>query len=142
MPGLFRVNVDALTRFNMIQDVMCASIHTNTVVRKGQGLGSHWAIPLVIDRCSLDNVFGAGKRSISNPFGRCLFNPMKIRLIIIGNEVYNGLIQDRFQKIIAQKTHSTSGEFVRNLHILPDDRERITRQIEIFLEKRLRSLII
>ena len=29
-PGLFKVNVEALTDFNMIQDVMAGSIHTNT----------------------------------------------------------------------------------------------------------------
>lgn len=132
-PGLLRVNVDALTRFNMIQDVMCASIHTNTVVRKGQNLAATRAIPLVIDRCNLDNAVELAKE-VYPILSVGVFNPMKIRLIIIGNELYNGLIQDRFQKIIAQKTQAL-GANVLETHILPDDRERITRQIEIFLEK-------
>jgi len=44
--GLLKINVDALIDFNMIPDVMCASIHTNTPVKKGANLleqePSHW----------------------------------------------------------------------------------------------------
>lgn len=38
--GLFKVNIDALIEFNMIEDVICASIHNNTCVEKNQCLAA------------------------------------------------------------------------------------------------------
>ena len=34
--GLLRVNKEALLEFNMLGDVMCATLHDNTVVKKGR----------------------------------------------------------------------------------------------------------
>ncbi|MFA5906751.1 MAG: molybdopterin-binding protein, partial [Desulfobacula sp.] len=53
-PGLFKVNVQALEDFNMFQDVMCGSIHTNAAVNTNQSLAATRAIPLVIRRTDLD----------------------------------------------------------------------------------------
>ena len=47
-PGLFKVNRHALEEFNMFQDVMCASIDTNTCVTTRQSLPATRAIPLVV----------------------------------------------------------------------------------------------
>jgi len=52
--GLFKVNIDALIAFNMVNDVMCASVHNNTYVEKNQSLAATRAIPLVIDRIELN----------------------------------------------------------------------------------------
>ncbi len=131
--GLFRVNVDALTEFNMLDDVMCASIHTNNVVNKGDSLAATRAIPLVIDRKNLDQATALAK-STYPIFSVSMFNPLKIRLAIIGNEVYDGLIQDRFQAIVEEKT-ARLGAHVLEVNILPDDRERITAQIRDYMKK-------
>jgi hypothetical protein len=48
--GLLRVNKDALYAFNMLGEVMCATLHDNTVVRRGQTVAETRAIPLVIRR--------------------------------------------------------------------------------------------
>lgn len=132
-PGLFRVNVDALTEFNMLDDVMCASIHTNSAVTKGDSLAGTRAIPLVISRENLDQATAFAK-STYPIFSVTMFNPLKIRLAIIGNEVYDGLIQDRFQAIVEEKTVRL-GAHVLEVNILPDDRERITAQIRNYMDK-------
>ena len=132
-PGLFKVNVDAMTEFNIIEDVMCASIHTNTVVQKGDSLAATRAIPLIIERHTLDHAveFAMSAYPI---LAVSIFNPLKIRLIIVGNEIYNGLIQDRFQEIVERKTHALGGR-VLETHILPDNKEWITNQINNYLNK-------
>lgn len=132
-PGLFKVNVDALVDFNMIQDVMCASIHTNATVGKNQSLGATRAIPLVIDRDILDQAVAHAKQAYPI-FSVQVFNPLKIRLIIVGNEVYDGLIQDRFQAIVEKKV-AALGSSVLETVILPDNREIISSKINEFLEK-------
>ena len=47
--GLFKTDVEALTRVNMLGDVMCASMHTNTVVNKGAVVAATRAIPLMVE---------------------------------------------------------------------------------------------
>jgi molybdenum cofactor synthesis domain-containing protein len=132
-PGLFKVDVEALTEFNMIQDVMCASIHTNTCVEKNQSLAATRAIPLVIDRQHLDHAVALA-RAAYPILSVAVYNPLKIRLAIIGNEVYDGLIQDRFQEIVEKKVRALGADVLETC-ILPDDRSRITAKINEYLAK-------
>ena len=117
----------------MFQDVMCASIHTNTSVNLNQSLAATRAIPLVIQRDKLDQALNFARRHYPI-FSVKLFNPLKIRLIITGDEVYKGLIKDQFQAIVEQKT-TALGATVEEIVILPDNREIISRQIKQYLEK-------
>ena len=132
-PGLFKVNIDALIDFNMIEDVMCASIHNNTCVDRNQSLAATRAIPLVIEKNELENAVKTAQKNYPI-FSVKLFNPLKIRLIITGNEVYNGLIQDRFQAIVEKKTRAL-GAIMKETIILPDNQEKITSQINSYLKK-------
>jgi len=132
-PGLFKVNVDALIDFNMVKDVMCASIHNNTQVDKNQSLAATRAIPLVIDRSELDRAIKKAKKHYP-VFSVKMFNPLKVRLIITGNEIYKGLIQDKFQAIVEKKVKALGATIVETV-ILPDDKEMITHKVRSFLNK-------
>ncbi len=46
--GLFAVNTAALAAFNMIDEVMCATLHNHTVVKKGELVAATRAIPLIM----------------------------------------------------------------------------------------------
>jgi len=131
--GLFKVNVDALVYFNMIQDVMCASRHNNTAVKKNNQLAATRAIPLVIARDELDKAVAIAKKHYPI-FSVKIFNPLKVRLIITGNEVYDGLIEDRFEAIVKRKIENL-GAVLKETTVLPDDFEQIARTIDSFLKK-------
>lgn len=131
--GLFKVNCDALTEFNMIEDVMCASIHNNISVEKNQSLAATRAIPLVIDRDELNQAVQIA-RDCYPILSVKLFNPLKVRLIITGDEVYKGLIQDEFQAVVEKKTKALGASLEESV-ILPDNRDMITAQIEYYLQK-------
>ena len=130
-PGLFKVNREAMEEFNMLTDVMCASIHTNTPVTVNQSLAATRAIPLVIGRKDLDTAVALAREHYPI-FSVKVFNPLKIRLIITGDEVYKGLIEDRFQAIVEAKTGALGGTVVETV-ILPDDREMISSQVRDYL---------
>ncbi|CCK82519.1 molybdopterin-binding protein [Desulfobacula toluolica] len=132
-PGLLKVNIQALEEFNMFQDVMCASIHTNTSVKTNQSLAATRAIPLVIDKNNLDKAVNFARDNYPI-FSVKLFNPLKIRLIITGDEVYKGLVKDKFKAIVEQKT-TVLGATLEEAVILPDNREMISNQIRHYLEK-------
>ena len=131
--GLFKVNVDALVDFNMIEDVMCASRHNNAAVKKGNQLAATRAIPLVIKKDELDKAVAIAKKHYPL-FSIKIFNPLKVRLIITGNEVYDGLIKDKFKAIVKRKLESY-GAVLKETIILPDNPELIAETIESFLNK-------
>ena len=132
-PGLFKVNFEALTEFNMIQDVMCASIHNNSHVEKNNSLAATRAIPLVIQKNDLETAVKFARQHYPI-FSVKMFNPAKVRLIITGNEVYKGLIKDKFQAIVEKKT-TALGATLEEAVILPDNHEMISQQIKTYLEK-------
>ena len=132
-PGLFKVNIDALTEFNMIEDVMCAAIHNNTSVKTNDSLAGTRAIPLVIHKDELDKALALAKENYP-VFSVKMFNPLKVRLAITGNEVYKGLIKDKFQDIVRKKITSI-GATLEETIILPDDQQIISNQINTYLEK-------
>ncbi len=132
-PGLFKVNIDALTDFNMIEDVMCAAIHNNTSVKTNDSLAGTRAIPLVIHKNELEKAVTLAKENYP-VFSVKMFNPLKVRLAITGNEVYKGLIKDKFQDIVRKKV-TALGATLEEAIILPDDQEIISNKINDYLGK-------
>ncbi len=131
--GLLKINVDALIEFNMIPDVMCASIHTNTPVKKGGKLAGTRAIPLVIERAVLDKALDIA--TLNQPiFEVKKYKKAKARLIVTGSEVFNGLIKDKFEPIVRKKMLSYGSELVESI-ILPDDQDTISRTLKEYLAK-------
>jgi molybdenum cofactor synthesis domain-containing protein len=131
--GLLKVHAGALHAFNMQGEVMCASLHTNTVVRKGRVVAATRAIPLVIKRSALDEALAAAR---SAPRGVLEVKPMRrprAGVIITGNEVYRGRIKDAFAPIIRQKVLDAGGEVV-GLHYVPDEESAIEGRMRELLE--------
>ncbi len=129
--GLLKVNTKALVDFNMIADVMCASLHNNVPVSQGQDLAGTRAIPLIIDRSVLDRAVTLAK--IGYPiFSVKAYHRLRARLIITGSEVYDGLIEDKFEEIVRKKLASF-GASLEETVILPDDMEMIADHAQRFL---------
>ncbi len=131
--GVLKIDADSLVEFNLIPEVMCASLHNNEPVVKGQIVAGTRAIPLVVSREVLDRAVGLAK-SAYPVFSIKAYNRMKVRLIVTGNEVYHGLIRDRFEEIVRGKLES-SGAKLEETAILPDDKEMIGAKVRRYLEK-------
>ncbi len=63
--GLLKVDREALLKFNMLGEVMCATIHNNSVVKKGQVVAGTRAIPLVVKRKVVEEAIRITKGSNS-----------------------------------------------------------------------------
>ncbi|MEK6673139.1 MAG: molybdopterin-binding protein [Nitrospirota bacterium] len=131
--GLLNVDKDALFRFNMLGDVMCASLHSNTVVEKGQVVAGTRAIPLVVKRNTVEEAV----RIAQEGQGSCVIEVKELRrprvgVVITGNEVYYGKIKDAFAPVIKKKIADFEGEII-GIYYAPDD--------EDYIEQRLRELI-
>jgi hypothetical protein len=128
--GLLKVAVESLTKFNMIPEVMCASIHNNTPVTKGQPIAGTRAIPLVIERTALDKAIDI-VRLDSPVFTVKKFKKVTTRLVITGNEVFEGLIEDRFEDIVRDKIESFGSTLAETV-VLPDDINLIADTVKSF----------
>ena len=132
--GLLKVDQERLKSFNMLGDVMCATMHTNTVVKKGQEVAGTRAIPLVVKKDIIEKAVRSAERGARNGGVISVKAMRKTRagVVITGNEVYHGRIKDAFAPIIAKKIEEYGGEIV-GTYYAPDDVR--------FIEDRLLELL-
>jgi hypothetical protein len=129
--GLLKIDTEALVAFNLLPDVMCAARHNNVPVRQGAILAGTRAIPLVIDRERLDKAVALATEK-APIFSVKSYSRTKVRLIITGNEIYEGLIEDKFEAIIRNKLTAFGAELLETV-ILPDEVDRIAAVTGRFL---------
>ncbi|WP_147820773.1 FmdE family protein [Salidesulfovibrio onnuriiensis] len=120
--GLLVIREPVLEGFNSLPLIMAAGRRNHSVVREGRRVAATRAIPLFLDQ----NVFN---RAMSLLEGNPAFEVRALRkanvgLLITGDEVFKGLIEDKFAAVIESKARQydcTVGETI----IAPDNADRI-----------------
>ncbi|MBG0777038.1 MAG: trehalose-binding protein [Desulfovibrionaceae bacterium] len=126
-PGLLVVRENLLEAFNMLPDVMAASRHAYSVLDKGRPVAATRAIPLFLERSIFD-------RAMHLLEGEPLFEikplrPARVGILVTGNEVFSGLIEDKFGAIVSAKVLALGCTVVDTV-IAPDDTAVIARAVE------------
>ncbi|HBN55182.1 MAG TPA: molybdopterin-binding protein [Lachnospiraceae bacterium] len=130
--GLFVVDVDRLDRINETDEVMIATRHTNTPVKKGDRLLGTRVIPLVIEKEKMEQVKKiAGDKPLAALYP---YKPMKAGIVTTGNEVYHGRIKDTFTPVVIEKLASYGIEILEQT-VCDDNQEKITAAILELKEK-------
>ncbi len=148
--GLLKIDAGRLKLFNMLGEVMCATLHSNTLVRKGQIVAGTRAIPLVVKKAVVAEAVRIAKEEWGDMGNRESLNPRTLEtlpsgvievkelrrprtgVVITGNEIYYGRIKDAFAPIIERKIEQFDGDIV-GIYYAPDDAS--------YIEARLRELI-
>ena len=118
--GLLKVDREKLKKVNAFGEMMIATRHGNTVVKKGAKLAGTRIIPLVIKK---DKMQEAEKICDGTPILKILpFTVKKAAIITTGNEVYHGRIKDAFTPVIEQKIAEFGAEMM--FHEIFDDNDR------------------
>ena len=138
--GLFTVNTSALAAFNMVDEVMCATLHSHTLVRKGELVAATRAIPLIMKRAPIERAAAIAQQNGATLTVKALLHA-NVGLIITGNEVYHGLIEDRFAPILSEKV-TALGCTVYNPAFAPDNPENIRDAINNHLENGCNLLML
>jgi molybdenum cofactor synthesis domain-containing protein len=131
--GLLKVKSDILTQFNMLGDVMCATAHNNTVVKKGQTVAGTRAIPLVVKKAVVEEAVDIAEQSQGILTVAEMRKP-KVGIVITGNEVFHGKIKDAFEPVITKKVKELDAEIV-GVSFAPDDTEFIENRIKELIKK-------
>ncbi len=125
--GLFKVDTTALAAFNMVDEVMCATLHNQTLVKKGEKVAATRAIPLVMKRVPVERAAAIARQNGAVLAVKAL-RQARIGLVITGNEVFHGLIEDRFAPVLSEKVTALGSE-VDGITFAPDDEELISQAI-------------
>ncbi len=129
--GVFKVDVEKLFQFNMVGEPSCPTIHTNMYVKPGEKVAAVRIISLVAPRKEIDEALKIAGSGIMKVVP---FEEKRVGMIITGNEVYSGRIEDRFYERLKPKLEFFKCK-VEERVILPDDKERIKEKIVEFNEK-------
>ncbi len=130
--GLFKLDTERLYQINSLGEMMIATRHGNTAVKKGDKLAGTRIIPLIIEEYKMKKAqeIGAGK-----PLMKILpFKHKKVGIVTTGSEVFHGRIKDTFGPVIVEKF----GEFdteILGQKIVDDNKEEITSAVLSFVEK-------
>ncbi len=138
--GLLKVDVQALLELNCIPDICCSSRHGNCFVQAGETLASIRAIPLIIDESVLNQAVAAAEQASGLFSVKPLARP-RTGLLITGNEVYSGLIEDRFAPIIKKKLEFFDCEMTEPV-FTPDDKPQLVEKLQHILAGAVELLIV
>lgn len=125
--GLLLVDKERLAQVNAVGEVMIATRHGHTPVKKGDRLAGTRVIPLVIRKEKLDE---ARRAAGDEPLLRlCPFVHKKVGIVTTGSEVQKGLIQDTFTPVLVEKVTEYGAEIVGQ-QCSGDDPAAITAAIQ------------
>ncbi len=129
--GVFKVDVQKLIQFNMVGEPSCPTIHTNMYVKPGEKVAAVRIISLVAPKKEIEEAVKIAGNGIMKVVP---FEEKKAGMIITGNEVYYGRIEDKFYERLKPKLEFFKCK-VAEKQVLPDDKEKIKEKIEEFVKK-------
>jgi molybdopterin biosynthesis enzyme len=130
--GLFKLDVEKLYKLNSLGEMMIATRHGNTAVKRGDKLAGTRVIPLIIEEYKMKKAqeIGAGK-----PIMEIMpFKHKKVGIVTTGSEVFRGRIKDTFGPVIIQKFSEFDVEILGQ-KIVDDNRKGITDAVLSFIEQ-------
>lgn len=130
--GLLKVEVEALYQFNLLGEVMCATLHNNTPVKKGEQLAGTRLIPLIAKRAIVNDAVAIAQKS-GGILKVAKLKQARAGLIITGNEVFHGRIKDAFEPVLRKKLERLGSEVVA-VRFAPDNVEAIAAEIKACLD--------
>jgi formylmethanofuran dehydrogenase subunit E len=128
--GLLLVDLEALERFNLTPNVMCATRQHCALVEEGRLVGGTRAIPLFLTRKNFSQALAAlGEDPL---LSIAPLRQAKVGVLVTGTEVFQGLIEDRFAPIIRAKSEAL-GSSVIGVEFAPDERLAISGGVKKLL---------
>lgn len=125
--GLLKISEEALYHFNLLGEVMCATLQNNTPVKKGEAVAGTRLIPLVSSRSLVEKAVAIARDAAPviavKPLRRA-----RAGLVITGNEVFHGRIEDRFEAVLRAKLTALDSEVIKVV-FAPDDINLISTAI-------------
>jgi molybdenum cofactor synthesis domain-containing protein len=136
--GVLKIDKDLLFKINSIDEIILATMHNNTPVKKGEKVAGTRVIPLVINE---EKLIQAEHLAAENTIVSIKpYKSFKAAIVTTGNEVYYKRIEDAFGPVVRKKLSAFNCEIIGST-IVSDDIEKITAAIEDFISKGAQMVI-
>jgi molybdenum cofactor synthesis domain-containing protein len=126
--GLLKIDVGALLEANLMDDIIIATLKTNTACKEGQIVGGTRIIPLTIPTHQIEALeqmaLKAGSIIHVRPFRR-----LKVGGVVTGSEIKEGLIKDEFEKFVSPKLEAYGCQLLKKI-VVSDDPDAIAAAIQ------------
>ncbi len=136
--GILKVDSELLFKLNSIDEIILATRHNNTPVKKGEKVAGTRVIPLIIDEKKIieAELITKDKTIVSvQPYKK-----FKTAIVTTGNEVFYGRIKDAFGPVVREKLEAFHCDIIGSV-IVPDDIEKITSAVNNFISEGAEMLI-
>jgi hypothetical protein len=131
--GLLKIDVNALSQINTVEQMAFATLHTNQQVAAQRAVAGTRVIPLVIEETRVETV-----ERICREHGPVIqikpFQRFKVGLVITGSEVYRGRIEDEFGPVVRAKFAGLGSHVFREI-LVSDDIDMTVKAIQELLEE-------
>ena len=125
--GLLKIDTALLKKINSLDEILVATLHNNTVCHPGMIVAGTKIVPLFTTEAKLGEVekmCRMGDKVIQvKPIQK-----KKVGVVITGNEIFKGIIQDKFGEVISKKCEDL-GSAINHQTIVPDDADTIAQAI-------------
>ncbi len=123
--GVFQVQKDKVIKLNLLKIPSFPTIHNNFPVKKGKVVAAFRIIPLFCEQTIIEKA----KLILTEPIIEVIPYYIKTAgIIVTGNEVYEGIVEDKFIPILTKKLNQF-GVKVEISDILPDNKNLIKTKI-------------
>ncbi len=127
VPGLLKVNTRLLKEINSLGEIVVATLHNNTVCDNGTVVAATKIIPLFTSEARVSEVERIC-RSDDRVIEVVPIRQRKVGVVITGNEVFKGRIEDRFGDYMQRKV-GAPGSVINGKVIVPDDASLIAKAV-------------
>lgn len=131
VPGLLKIDTEAMERINEIDQVAVATLHTNQMVDAGKKVAGCKIIPLVIgtEKIQLIEQICAAYYPVVQVKK---LRSYKVGVVTTGSEIYHGRIKDCFGPVLNEKFQRLGSSVLRQIFV-PDDVSQIAGAINSLL---------
>lgn len=137
--GMFYVDTELLTQINSIKDITITTLPNHYPVEKNMRLASMRIVPLVTQE---KNIIQAEKLAENRKLINLLpYKNMKAGIIITGSEIYNGIIQDKFENVARKKLAKYPCEIL-GVTICDDDLDMLKNAINSYINQNADIIIM
>lgn len=130
--GLFKLDAERLNKINSLGEMMIATRHGNTIVKREDKLAGTRVIPLIIEE---EKMIKAQEIGAGIPLMSIMpFKHKKVGIVTTGSEVFRGRIKDTFGPVVREKFMEFDTEILGQT-IVDDNKEGITAAVLSYIEK-------
>jgi hypothetical protein len=125
--GILQVNREAVTAINSVENIVFSTLHGGSIVQAGTTIAGVKVVPLVVEEALIRQVESIASQYTEIMAIKPLHNK-QVGLIITGNEVYYGRIQDKYAAVFTEKATKYGATLVDVVY-QPDDSRLIADSI-------------